>query len=86
MKYHAMRKERGYQLLFGASALMVLGFFIHAGVDYAQYSSALHSAPFWVCILADGLLWLVPALLALAAGWISKKKVTRKGKNNDHCF
>ena len=26
------------------------------------------------------------ALLALAAGWISKKKVTRKGKNNDHCF
>ena len=76
----AMKKVRGYQLLFGASALMVLGCLVHIGVDYLQYSGVSNSAPFWVWVLVDGLLWLTPAALAFAAGLVSKMKVTRKDK------
>ena len=71
---------RGYHLLFGASVLMVLGFLIHLAVDYHQYRTTLNSAPFWVWILIDALVWLIPAALAFAAGLISKKKITNKEK------
>ena len=81
MRYHLiMKKIRGYQLLFGASGLMVLGFCIHVGVDWFQYSTTLNSAPFWVWIAVDALFWLIPAALAFAAGLVSKMKVTRKDK------
>ena len=75
-----MKKTRGYQLLFGASALMLLGFGIHLGVDFLQYDPMSNSAPFWVWVFVDALLWLIPAALAFAAGLVSKKKVTRKDK------
>ena len=75
-----MKKVTGYQLLFGASALMVLGFFIHVGVDYLQYNGIVNSAPFRVWILVDAVLWLIPAGLAFAAGWVSKQKVSKKEK------
>ena len=75
-----MKKVQGYNLLFGASVLMVLGCLIHLAVDYHQYNTILNSAPFWVWILVDGLIWLIPAALAFAAGLISKKKITNKEK------
>ena len=72
---------KGIRLLYGASGLMVLGFFIHLAVDYRTYSTTLNSAPFWVWILVDGLIWLVPALLAFLAGWVvSKKRKKEKSK------
>jgi uncharacterized membrane protein (Fun14 family) len=75
-----MKKVRGFQLLFGAAGLMVLGFCIHIWVDWLQYDAITNSAPFGVWIFADAVLWLIPAALAFAAGWVSKKKVTRKEK------
>ena len=77
---NAMKKVKAYQLLYGASALMVVGFAVHLAVDYMQYSSTLNSAPFSVWVFVDGMLWLIPAALAFAAGFVAKKKMTGKGK------
>ena len=59
---------------------MVLGFVIHLTVDWHQYHTTLNSAPFWVWILSDALLWLLPAAVACAAGFVAKKKLTKKEK------
>ena len=69
---------KGHKLLYGASVLMVLGFFVHVAVDYHQYSASFTSAPFWVWILVDALLWLIPAAVAAVAGLVAKKRLTKK--------
>ena len=73
-----MKKVRGYQLLTGASALMVLGFGIHLVIDYCRYVNSFTSAPFWIWIAVDAVLWLIPAALSLAAGLVSKKKMEKR--------
>ena len=69
---------RGHKLLYGASALMVLGFAINLVVDYQQYQTSFTSAPFWVWIVTDALIWLIPAAIAAVAGFVAKKKLTKK--------
>ena len=69
---------KGHKLLYGASALMALGFVINLVVDYQQYQNSFTSAPFWVWILADAMLWLLPAGIAATAGFVAKKKLTKK--------
>mgnify|MGYP003305097019 CR=1 FL=1 len=71
---------RGHKLLYGASGLMVLGFCIHLVIDWHKYNTTLNSAPFWVWICADALLWLIPAALAALAGLIAYKKFKEKTK------
>ena len=71
---------RGVKLLYGASVLMVIGFVIYVAVDYHTYCTTLNSAPFWIWILVDALLWLAPALLAFLAGLIVSKKIRNKEK------
>lgn len=71
---------QGHKLLYGASVLMIVGFFVHLAVDYHQYSTTLNSAPFWVWVLADSLIWLLPATLAFLAGLIAKRKLRKKEK------
>ena len=71
---------KGHKLLYGASALMVLGFLIHVVIDRYQYSSTLNSAPFWVWIVSDAVLWLIPALLAFIAGYAARKSLMKKEK------
>jgi Na+/H+ antiporter NhaA len=69
---------KGHKLLYGASVLMVIGFFIHIFIDYRQYLSSFTSAPFWIWICVDALLWLIPALIAFVAGYVAKKRLTKK--------
>ena len=69
---------RGHKLLYGASILMVLGFCIHVAVDYRQYVASFTSAPFWLWIMVDALLWLIPAAIAAIAGYVAKKRLTKK--------
>ena len=71
---------RGYKLLYGASVLMVFGFFIHLFIDYQKYKVSFTSAPFWIWIAVDALLWLLPALIAAVAGFVAKKKLIKKEK------
>ena len=75
-----MKKVQAHKLLYGASVLMVLGFVIHLVVDYYKYSATLNSAPFWIWIVVDALIWLIPAALALIAGYVAKKKMISKEK------
>ena len=69
---------KGHKLLYGASVLMVLGFCIHLIIDYHKYSVSFTSAPFWIWICADALLWLIPAAIAAVAGFVAKKKLIKK--------
>lgn len=71
---------KGHKLLYGASVLMVLGFVIHVIIDRYRYDSMLGSAPFWVWIVSDAFLWLIPALLAFTAGYVAQKKLIKKEK------
>ncbi len=69
---------RAVKLLYGAAILMVVGFCIHVIVDYHTYCTTLNSAPFWVWIVVDGLMWLIPALLAFLSGCIVSKIMRKK--------
>ena len=71
---------KGVKLLYGASLLMVLGCCIHLAIDWYQYNTTLNSAPFWLWVWVDALLWLVPAALAALAGRIAQKRKTNKEK------
>ena len=71
---------KGHKLLYGASVLMVLGFCVAAAADWCKYNATLNSAPFWVWVLTDAMIWLVPALIAAMAGFAAKKKLTKKEK------
>ena len=71
---------KGHKLLYGASALMVLGFFIHLAIDYHQYLNSFTSAPFWLWICVDAVIWLIPAAIAAIAGYVAKKRLTKKEK------
>ena len=75
-----MNKPPAHKLLYGASVLMVLGFCIHVVVDRHQYNTTQNSAPFWVWILVDALIWIIPAILAFLAGLIAKKRLSKKEK------
>ena len=69
---------RGVKLLYGASVLMVIGFLVNVVIDYHKYNRSLNSAPFWIWIVVDALLWLLPALIAFLAGLIVSKKLRNK--------
>ena len=69
---------KGHKLLYGASVLMVLGFTIHLIVDYQKYQTSFSSAPFWLWIAVDAMLWLIPAAIAATAGFVAKKRLTKK--------
>lgn len=71
---------RTVKLLYGASVLMVIGFCIHLLIDYHTYNTTLNSAPFWVFILVDALVWLIPALLSFLAGLIVSRIMRKKEK------
>ena len=72
---------KGHKLLYGASGLMVFGCLIHIFIDYQRYKVSFTSAPFWIWIVVDAVLWLIPALLAAVAGFVAKKKLSKKEKS-----
>ena len=71
---------KGHKLLYGASGLMVLGFCVSVIVGWYRYNTTLNSAPFWVWIVSDALIWLLPALIAFVAGFVAKRRLMKKEK------
>ena len=59
---------------------MTLGFVINLVIDAQQYKTSFTSAPFWIWIAADAMLWLIPAAIAAVAGYVAKKRLTKKEK------
>ena len=71
---------KGHKLLYGAAILMVLGFCVDTALGWYKYTTTLNSAPFWIWICMDAVLWLVPALIAFVAGFVAKRKLIKKEK------
>ena len=71
---------KGHKLLYGASVLMVLGFCIAVLIGWCKYNTVLNSAPFWVWILTDAMIWLIPAAIAAIAGFVAQKRLSKKEK------
>ena len=71
---------KGHKLLYGASGLMVLGFCIAVLTGWYKYTTVLNSAPFWVWIVTDAMIWLIPAAIAAVAGFVAQKRLSKKEK------
>lgn len=73
-----MKKTEAGKLLYGAGGLMALGFLVHLAVDYYKYTTTINSAPFWLWVCVDAMIWLIPAAIAITAGYVAKKKLNKK--------
>ena len=71
---------KGHKLLYGASGLMVLGFCVAVLTGWYTYNTTLNSAPFWVWIVTDAMIWLIPAAVAAVAGFVAQKRLSKKEK------
>ena len=79
-----MKKENVYKFLYIAAALLVVGFAIASGVDAYKYNTGgyLGSAPLYLYILVNAIMYLLPSLAFFVTGIICRKKFAQK-ENND---
>lgn len=73
-----MKKPNIYKFLYGASALLALGFAINTIIDACRYDSMLTSFPFYAFVIAHAVVYLVPSLIVFAVALIVKKKFANK--------
>ncbi len=62
---------------YTASAVSVVAFVVKSIADYAQYSAAFTSAPFYVCLPVNALYFLLPAVIVFLVGFIAGSKQKR---------
>lgn len=63
-----------YKVCFVVSSLLTLAFIGKTIVDYSQYTSTLHSSPFYLWIIMNVIYFIVPALVILLIGIIARRK------------
>ena len=63
-----------YNICFSASKILVIAFVISIIRDYMRYNSTLNSAPFYVFILANAAITLLPAGVMYTIAKVLKKK------------
>ena len=66
--------QKNGEILYGASALLIIAFIIKLVRDYIVYKTTLNSAPFYLWVLVDSIYFLVPAIIFALIGYILKKK------------
>ena len=78
-----MKKENIYKFLYIVAALLVVGFAIKSGIDTYKYNAGIYigSAPLYLYILVNAIVFLLPSLVFLIAGLICKKKLSKKENN-----
>lgn len=69
-----MKKIKGNTVCNILCILLIACFFVKTAVDYIRYTSTLNSAPFYLWIIANGVYFIVPAIVVLIAGIMIKKK------------
>ncbi len=75
-----MKKIKVYKIIFGISVLFVIVFGVATFIDYTRYSTTLNSAPFYVFVLLNAIIFGVPSLICAVIGLILLKK-REKNKN-----
>lgn len=73
-----MKKSNIYKFLYVVSALLVLGFAIHLGVDMYRYNKVLTSAPRYVFVIAHAIEYLLPGFILFVIGIVLKRKYAHK--------
>lgn len=66
-------------LLYGAAILLAALFVLFTTMDWVHYNTALTSAPFYVTVLVNSVIFLVPAVLFAGIGLILHRR--KKNKN-----
>lgn len=72
-----MKKEfKFYKLCESTSRILIVVFVVFLVRDYMRYNTALNSAPFYVFILANAAVTLLPAMMmCLLSKWLKNKDV-----------
>ncbi len=58
-----MTKNVTVKLCIAISSILVLCFLAKTGIDYAQYTTTLNSAPFSIQVAINALCFVLPALI-----------------------
>ena len=72
-----MKKETIYKILFTISFLLLATFAVTTIIDYINYSTTLNSAPFYVFILVNAIMFILPSIVLAIIGFIIKRKSNR---------
>jgi len=72
-----MKKNKVTKILFGISVILVITFVVATIIDYARYSTTLNSAPFYVFVLFNAIMYGIPSLICAVIGLILEKKGER---------
>ena len=77
-----MKKENIYKFLYIVAALLFVGFAIAFGVDACKYNTGgyLGSAPLYLYILVNAIMYLLPSLAFFIAALICRKKFAKGEK------
>ena len=75
-----MKKENIYKFLYIVAALLVGGFGVESGVDVYKYNTGayLGSAPLYLYILVNAIMYLLPSLAFFIAALICRKKFAKE--------
>ena len=69
-----MKHTRKTPQCFQIAIFLVFGFWFKVLLDYKAYTSMLTAVPFYLRVLIDIILFLVPALIFTIIGIVQKKK------------
>ena len=72
-----MKKENYYKLIWGISALLVVGFAIRLGADYYKYDPITTSAPFYVNTIIRASEFILPSIIVFIVGIFCRRKFTK---------
>lgn len=74
-----MKKISSVTVCYVLSVLLLLGFIVNTIVDYGRYNRTLNSAPFYIWIVVNVLIFIVPSIIALIVGIVIKSKRKSNG-------
>lgn len=69
-----MQKTKVYKILLVISVLLIIVFGIDTVIGYIIYSTTLNSAPFYITVLANAVMYGVPSLICAVIGLVLRRK------------
>ena len=80
-----MKKESICRLLYTVAALLAAGFAVASGVDAYRYDTGgyVGSAPLYLYILVNAIVYLLPSLALFLAAILCRKKFASKGASDE---